>query len=254
MSQSHYYEFAISKQSVLAIHGTGDVGTSKAAKLLHKAGLTPKGHNADAGDETLNEERMTYTRDGKKVPGFADAVVPTLEEKTIQERLPLNSENPAREKSENTNETNANGTQDQAHTKDGELYGAPADASLSPKSDNEPPHDRSGVMDADEQEQGAPGARATLRKHLAAKLGGSIWTLPTPTPKVDPEGFEDPISDDFWKNVWVACAVHNVSTSSDNVRTNTHFFLDRNLSQSLPRSAGRSCNHMEAVQRVHRPP
>ncbi|EMD31689.1 hypothetical protein CERSUDRAFT_59668, partial [Gelatoporia subvermispora B] len=36
------------------------------------------------------------------------------------------------------------------------------------------------------------------------------WTLPTPTPKVDPDGFEDPICDRFWKDVWLACAVHNI--------------------------------------------
>jgi phospholipase D1/2 len=64
-------------------------------------------------------------------------------------------------------------------------------------------------MDADDQEQGAVGARATLRRHLAGKLSAKTWTLLTPGPEVDPEGFEDPISDAFWKNVWVACAVHN---------------------------------------------
>jgi phospholipase D1/2 len=36
------------------------------------------------------------------------------------------------------------------------------------------------------------------------------WKLPPP-PDVDPCGFEDPISDKFWRNVWVACAMHNVS-------------------------------------------
>ena len=64
--------------------------------------------------------------------------------------------------------------------------------------------------DADEEEEKAPGTRAILRKHLTAKLGNKQWQLPTPTPHVDPYGFEDPISDAFWKDVWVACAVHNV--------------------------------------------
>jgi phospholipase D1/2 len=28
-------------------------------------------------------------------------------------------------------------------------------------------------------------------------------------PKVGPQDFEDPISDDFWKDIWVASAIHN---------------------------------------------
>lgn len=187
-----------------------------AAKTLNKIGLAD-GHNASAGDESLTEERMTYTRDGKKVPGFADAVVPTLEEKIVEEQptaqpngTPQPNGAPVHEKSDVTQQEGKGGASEQAHTHDGELYGAPADASRSPDLDDEPPHERSGVTDANEQEQGAPGARATLRKHLANKLGGN-WTLPTAKPKIDPQGFEDPISDTFWKSVWVACAVHNVS-------------------------------------------
>lgn len=33
--------------------------------------------------------------------------------------------------------------------------------------------------------------------------------MPTPTPIVDPESFIDPLSDEFWKDQWVAVAVHN---------------------------------------------
>ena len=98
----------------------------------------------------------------------------------------------------------------QARVETGELYGAPADASIDPQHDDQVPHARSGKIDADEEEEKAPGTRAILRKHLTAKLGNKQWQLPTPTPHVDPYGFEDPISDAFWKDVWVACAVHNV--------------------------------------------
>ena len=107
----------------------------------------------------------------------------------------------------------ADRTPPQAALETGELYGAPADASVDPRHDNEFPHARSGRVDADSDEEKAPGARATLRKHLAAKLGNKQWQLPTRTPHVDPYGFEDPICDAFWKDVWLASAVHNVSTS-----------------------------------------
>ncbi|KAI1794831.1 phospholipase D [Ganoderma leucocontextum] len=97
----------------------------------------------------------------------------------------------------------------QAAIETGEPYRAPADASIDPQHDNVPPHTRSGKNDADSEEEKAPGARATVRKHLSAKLGNKSWQLSVPTPHVAPHGFEDPICDGFWKGVWVACAVHN---------------------------------------------
>jgi phospholipase D1/2 len=106
----------------------------------------------------------------------------------------------------------------EARVENGELYGAPADASRDPKTDDQPPHAVSGKNDATETEEKAVHARAEIRNHLSnAKFGSKIWTLPTPTPTVDPDGFEDPISDEFWKKVWMACAVHNVGGSSSNL-------------------------------------
>lgn len=156
---------------------------------------------------------MTYTREGKKVLGFADAVAPTLEENVVADHTlqPQANGTPIGGKVYGDKQQNMNGSPEQAHTEDGELYGAPADSSRSPQYDDQPPHERSGVVDASDQEQAAPGARANLRKNLTGKSGKNAWTLPTPTPKVDPQGFEDPVSDKFWKKVWVACAVHNVS-------------------------------------------
>ena len=106
----------------------------------------------------------------------------------------------------------ADRTPPQAALETGELYGAPADASIDASHDDQPPHARASKTDADEEEEKAPGARSTLRKHLAAKLGNKQWQLPTRTPHVDPYGFEDPICDAFWKDVWLASAVHNVNT------------------------------------------
>jgi len=103
----------------------------------------------------------------------------------------------------------------EARVENGELYGAPADASRDPKTDDQPPHAVSGKNDATVTEEKAVQARAEIRKHLSTKFNPKTWTLPTPTPKVDPHGFEDPISGEFWKKVWMACAVHNVSGTGD---------------------------------------
>lgn len=171
-----------------------------------------------AGDEEIEKERHTYTREGREEPGFTSAIVPTLEEKMVieqQKGSPKEKENHLDDSQRSSATLNGTppqpDTPPQARTKDGkELFGAPADASTSAETDDKPPHARSGVDDANEEERAAPGARATIRKHLASKLGSKGWTLPTSKPHVDPEGFEDPICDAFWKDVWVACAVHNV--------------------------------------------
>jgi hypothetical protein len=94
-------------------------------------------------------------------------------------------------------------------TADGEAYNPPALASRNPQTDHKPPHLELGTNDLDELEKITPGTRA-LRKHLSSKVGNNPWAVPTPAPHVDPEGFEDPISDAFWENVWKACATHNV--------------------------------------------
>ena len=125
----------------------------------------------------------------------------------------------------------------EARVENGELYGAPADASRDSKTDDQPPHAVSGKNDATETEEKAVHARAEIRKHLSTKFNPKTWTLPTPTPKVDPHGFEDPISDEFWKKVWMASAVHNVSRIPCACRRRTlrplSPLLDRDLSQGV---------------------
>lgn len=153
---------------------------------------------------------MTYSREGKKEPGFASAMVPTLEEKVIQEGLPPASraENPPLK---DRLEHQLDGCSDPSkHTANGEAYGTPALASRDPQNDDDPSYTESGINDADEHEMTASAIRSMLRKHLASKVSNKAWAVPVPAPHVDPEGFEDPISDAFWKNVWIACAVHNV--------------------------------------------
>ncbi|KAI0826732.1 phospholipase D [Trametes gibbosa] len=220
-----------------AMHGTGEIGSKDMSALLRKVGMKNKGVDATAGNHFLREEREMDTRDGKKVSGFASSVVPTLEEKVIAEQRPLRERSTAsaihrelevqngldevHERAHNGDASKENGDATvsngkthtpeppQARLETGELYGAPANASSDPTHDDRPPHANGSKTDADEEESKAPGARATLRKHLAAKLGNKTWQLPTPAPVVDPYGFEDPICDEFWKAVWIASAVHN---------------------------------------------
>ncbi|KAJ7459722.1 phospholipase D [Mycena latifolia] len=220
------------------IHGGVDASLNTESKLLRKVGLVHNSMAHSAGDESLDAERKTYDRQGNLQEGFASSMVPTLEEKTVMEHRPPTEKadnTPVAEKLESVPEDAASekrseavdegpkpngethgeippqeeGKPPQPRTDDGDLFGAPADASTTAKTDDQPPHARSGVDDATEEERAAPGARSILRRHLGAKLGSKTWTLPTPRPKVDANGFEDPICDEFWKNVWVASATHN---------------------------------------------
>lgn len=205
------------------------MGSSKASKMLRKAGLAHNHIAEGAGDEALDIERKTYTRDGDLEEGFASSIVPTLEEKALIEQQPSLTPVPetepgtatapgpeAEEAAEKTSQSDKSTpgppeeSPPQQRTGNGSLFGHPADASGTEKTDDQPPHARSGVDDASDEEQKAPVARSILRRHLAAKLGSKNWTLPTAQPKVDVDAFEDPICDQFWKDVWVASATHNV--------------------------------------------
>ena len=193
------------------------------------------------------EEREDYNRRGKSTEGFASSIVPTLEEKTLFERRPdathangkplfdLIEEGENAESDGEAVQTSAPGeaqVPDKAkqgesiieENKDAsrsekkaapkikkapdekELYGIPANAV---DDDDAPPTKDSGDREPDEDEKKAISARKTLRKHLAAKTSMSAWTMPTPTPKVNPNRFVDPLDDTFWKDMWVAVAVHN---------------------------------------------
>lgn len=202
---------------VKAVHVAVDVADIDTVHYMQKMGLETKGAIGSKNDKRLEEERQVFSRTGQKVPGFASAVVPTLEEKTIFEHRPRPEQAKGfRPIMDITEENDAEShsykgpPEAKVHDGSGELFGAPADASKNVQTDDEPPHARSAQIDATEEEKAAIRAREIIRKHLSAKFGAAPWTLPTPTPDVDPYGFEDPISDKFWKNVWVACAVHNV--------------------------------------------
>lgn len=195
------------------IHGSTDVASKLTSQALHKIGVG-SAPDARTADVAVMNERQTFTRDGQEQPGFTSAVVPTQEEKMIYDHRPPQSKSlgtPILDNPETAKSEKEGTAPETAKLNDGQLYGAPADASKDAKTDDEPPHAKGAKDDADAEERKAPRARSVLRKHLMADLGQSPWTLPTPTPKIDPDGFADPVCDEFWKDVWVASAVHNVS-------------------------------------------
>jgi len=195
-----------------AIHGTSDVGSKDIATVIRKAGIKSHGLDMTAGEKSLKEERQMFARDGEKEPGFPSSIVPTLEEKVVAENRPPRSQalqSPALEAHKHEDGAADTNEPPDGRIPNGELYGAPANAAPNLQTDNEPPHAAKSKDDADEEEEKALGARATIRKQINAKSGPNSWTLPTPTPRIDPNGFEDPICDEFWKNVWLASAVHN---------------------------------------------
>jgi len=165
----------------------------------------PKPQNGDAQEP----QEHGGSAESKNQHVKANGGVQNLEAKRDQSEVKI----PRSSKSSRDPSTSSSNPQ--ARVEDGDLYGAPADASRDPKTDDQPPHAVSGKNDATETEEKAVDARAEIRKHISTtKFNSKVWTLPTPTPKVDPHGFEDPISDKFWKKVWMACAVHNVGEPS----------------------------------------
>jgi phospholipase D1/2 len=175
-----------------ATRGAEDIGSKDARLLFHEVGLTSGKMDATAGDKALQDERTTFTKQGKKVPGFASAAVPTLEEKVLMETADVQ-----KLADDADAQSGAEG-----QTASGQKYGAPADAA---KSDKAPPAGAGTELSREEKD--APLARSVLRKNLTE---ASPWTLPTPAPEIDEDGFDDPLSDAFWKGMWLAASAHNV--------------------------------------------
>ncbi|KAH7340733.1 hypothetical protein B0J17DRAFT_694350 [Rhizoctonia solani] len=200
----------LSKDTVGQVaYGAEEIGMHKLGRIGHKLGATNTAEGAN--NAALFEERQMYSRDGKKEPGFADATVPTLEEKTVMEHRPQQTDDKREQPLEDAlMSPGAKSTEPkEAATAGGEKFGAPADASSSAYTDDQPPHARSGDKDFSPEEKEAVHARSLLRKHLSVSVGSKPWTVPTPAPEIDPHGFQDPVCDDFFKDVWVASAVHN---------------------------------------------
>lgn len=204
--------------------------------IIHPIAAVAQGQTLAKGGDGDESERQDFTTSGKRTEGFADAMIPTLEEKTIFERRPEathangaplfdlieegsanGDEMPEAEVPGNAKKNdylpNDKGEQQKGgppvmngDPNDKELFGAPANAH---DDDDAPPTKHTDRGEPDSQEKLAIAARKTLRKHLDANVGTSPWNLPTPTPKINPNMFHDPLDERFWKDMWVAVAVHN---------------------------------------------
>jgi len=211
-----------------------------ADKVIHPVALVAHGEFAAKPDKPKGEpeEREDFGLDGNQTQGFASSVVSTLEEKTIYERRPSASHANGQplfdliEEGEGGTDESAPKEahvdpkvkeqdtildDDKEASKRGvprirgdpsekEPYGAPSNAV---ENDDAPPNKDTEREDDTEEQRQAAVARKTLRKHITAKVGASPWSMPTPTPKINPNRFHDPLDETFWKDMWVATAVHN---------------------------------------------
>jgi phospholipase D1/2 len=161
-------------------------------------------------DTVLQKES---THDRGKAPGFARSLTPTLEEKVIAEHQPPTEYTHKmfiEEDVESFVQRKGVSPLVEVIVENGQLFGVPADESLPSKTSTQPPYVRMGNNDTDVEEQKAQRARHLLRKHPNVKLGQLPRTVPTHKPKYDADSFEDPLCDEFWEDIWAACAVHNV--------------------------------------------
>lgn len=192
---------------------------------LQKAGFGTGSLKAGISDKSLREEREMIDRDGQRKPGFAGSVIPTVEEQVVAEHQAEMTDKQkmgtVHEEGEDETQAEAGGAPDAAgddpnsagRVKDGsgEKYGAPADASKDITTDDEPPHVGQNGTAADAAEKAAIPARESLRRHLSNSADAKESSLPTPKAAgVDPNGFEDPLVDTFYKDVWMKTAVRNV--------------------------------------------
>jgi phospholipase D1/2 len=162
--------------------------------------VCPNGDSQSAG--ALQEEHTAEIHTNEE-PQFMSSTTPTLEETVVAKKVfsigPLTDHLdpvPQQRASESVTREDAVETHDSGQ--DGQRAGT-SQTGIVPDS-------------ADPRDEKATDAKSMLRKHLAGKLGNRSWTAPVPTVPKDPKIFEDPISDEFWYDVWVAAAVHNVGT------------------------------------------
>nr|XP_018262600.1 phospholipase D [Kwoniella dejecticola CBS 10117]OBR84758.1 phospholipase D [Kwoniella dejecticola CBS 10117] len=158
-------------------------------------GTTSDGHGREHGNEEVSEKDMEEA----KVP-----------ERAKKDDL-ISDDNPSAKKS--------GAPKIMSKPDETELYGTTANTFIPDELASD--KDKKAKKDKNEEgkmEQGQPRekevpeaiqARKTLRKHLNAKVQLSPWNMPTPTPKINPNRFHDPLDETFWKDMWVAVAVHN---------------------------------------------
>ncbi|KAJ3563394.1 hypothetical protein NP233_g8968 [Leucocoprinus birnbaumii] len=172
--------------------GVGEDLSRATSKELHKARLKRDDLNPDVGDTVLRAERKDFTMDGKEQKGFASSDVPTIEERTLADERPPTPQAEAGYTSlDNSDKYNGLDTSQKV-----------SDTNKSDTANDHPTHHQDG-----EERDGTSTASAIRRTQTSKSR--TKWTVPIRRPRVDPDGFEDPISDAFWKNVWVASAAYN---------------------------------------------
>jgi len=208
----------------IAANAGVEATSNKAEETLRKLGFSQHFNAQGPQGKVLTNEYKDFSYEDQLQTGFATSVVPTLEEKTIMEQWPLKQVDEGHDNATVQNQTIDESAADQSnyigyvnggpsssnvHTGDSMLHGASVNAK-SPSIDNEAPS-RSLKSDVSEEEQSPSGTKAPIRDNRGGRFGRkNAWTVQTTKPLVEPQDFEDPISDAFWKNIWVASAVHNV--------------------------------------------
>ena len=183
------------------------MGSRNITKAASKHGPAHQTDSASVGNGTFRESQPHTTHGNGEATGLTSPVVPTLEEKIILEQSPAKVNGIPIGNDQDAKVQEQNGSYGDDHTENGQALVAPVGPSGSPEKGTALSLKQSGQNDVDDEEQKVMRTRSVLRKHLAAK---SPWELPTPRPKVDVRGFDDPVCDAFWKDVWVASAIHNV--------------------------------------------
>ncbi|EIW66666.1 hypothetical protein TREMEDRAFT_34686 [Tremella mesenterica DSM 1558] len=203
-----------------------------ANKIIHPLSAAVKGQTARSSAGAA-EEREDTDENGLH-EGFASSVVPTLEEKTIMERRPSarhangtplfdlieegqagspppEAKVPEGAKKDETvdGEGNESGVPRVRSDDEGDVFGTPAKVEGTGGSDESQKDSEDADEDLENGKGGQVDARRTLRRHLEAKVTSSPWSMPTPTPKINPNRLHDPLEETFWKDMWVAVAVHN---------------------------------------------
>ena len=179
--------------SSLTIHNNGN---NSAAKALAQKNVD-RGGTIGNGLQDRGPASLPY--DDKKTSGLANLVVHTLNEKMTENhslKAQVNDE-PIADKEQGTSGLASTSSPSPQTALLGENLPEPPSlhqlTSLATSLDH-PPHEDSPASNG---EQTASGAASQKHPH-----------------DIDPRGFEDPISDEFWRNVWVASALHNVRAHS----------------------------------------
>ncbi|KAG2010069.1 phospholipase D, variant 2 [Coprinopsis cinerea AmutBmut pab1-1] len=208
------------------VRGGADALSLGCTKGMQTVGLKDAGPAAqDATTEALEEERKDFEAGGSKRTGFASSAVPTLEEKTIMENRPRKESSTRRfnphhiqqdiieeerpqdiEISENGG-TERTGSSAKTSTDDFVLLEPPPSRTRSRSNTRlEAGGSTTPRASLDQDDRNPADVRSILRKNMSIK---SNWTVPTTRPQISFDDFEDPICDKFWKDKWVASAVHN---------------------------------------------